>query len=53
MSTNISGEHVASIFIVEMNNGEQYGLENCKKHFRYSVHFQVEFIYCSGSLVIE
>jgi len=53
MSTNVSGEHVASIFMVELNSGEQCGLENCKQHFRYSVHFQVEFIFCSGLLVIE
>jgi len=53
MSTDVSGEYVASIFMVEMNNGEQCGLENCIQHFRYSVHFQVEFIYCSGVLVID
>jgi len=53
MSTNVSGEHVASIFMVLMSNGEQCGLENCKQHFRYSVHFQMEFIFWSGLLVIE
>jgi hypothetical protein len=53
MSTNVSGECVASIFMVEMNSGEYMGLENCKQHFRYSVHFQVEFIGCSCLLVID
>jgi hypothetical protein len=53
MSTDVSGEHVAFIFMEGMNNGEQCGLDNCKQHIRYSVHFQVEFIYCSGLLVFK